>query len=288
MKINDMELLTREEFFREERMPRFEVMPLDMMLAKAQHQLLRRTRQELMVEGKDKVEESFRVPHSLQSLSAVTFTCFKVTGQPYLLDLIMRVEDQEQKYVAKVWLELGDIDEMELVLNSNTFVPQCKRWLRWLDYARKNYPEKDGLLCYHTDWEVKTPSFFSYCDVDLYGMSSRQTYELKLKLEMYGSPSDSANMLFEKECAINVNYPGAPNDESKFDCATMFLQFYERRQIDLVGVIWYYRGADDSIASRIIIHSFNRIDKCLHWLSRKEHTSEDACIRMSELLCYGR
>ena len=97
MKINDMELLTREEFFREERMPRFEVMPLDMMLAKAQHQLLRRTRQELMVEGKDKVEESFRVPHSLQSLSAVTFTCFKVTGQPYLLDLVMRVEDQEQK-----------------------------------------------------------------------------------------------------------------------------------------------------------------------------------------------
>ena len=251
-----MELLTREEFFREERMPRFEVMPLDMMLAKAQHQLLRRTRQELMVEGKDKVEESFRVPHSLQSLSAVTFTCFKVTGQPYLLDLVMRVEDQEQKYVAKVWLELGDIDEMELVLNSNTFVPQCKRWLRWLDYARKNYPEKDGLLCYHTDWEVKTPSFFSYCDVDLYGMSSRQTYELKLKLE--------------------------------FDCATMFLQFYERRQIDLIGVIWYYRGADDSIASRIIIHSFNRIDKCLHWLSRKEHTSEDACIRMSELLFYGR
>jgi hypothetical protein len=45
---------------------------------------------------------------------------------------------------------------------------------------------------------------------------------------------------------------------------------------------------ESSVATRIIVHSFNRVDKCLHWLSRKEHTTRDCCIRMGELLYHGK
>ena len=288
MEIDGKEVMSREEFFKKEGMPRFEISPLDMMLAKAQHQLLGRTRQELTKDGKDSVEESFEMKSPLLQVSRITIRCFKVMGQPQLLDLVMCVEDKEQEHIAKVWLELGDIDEIEPLLDSNRFVPLCKLWVKWLDYALKNYPQKGGLLCYHTDWERKAPQDFSYCDVDLYSISSSQTQELRHNLELYGGPMGSSNRLFEKECSINVNYPGAPGNEMKFECMSMYLRFYERGQIDLVGIIWFQKGLSDSVATRIIVHSFNRVDKCLHWLSRGEHTTHDCCFRMGELLYHGK
>jgi hypothetical protein len=200
----------------------------------------------------------------------------------------MRVADKEHQRVAMAWITLGNIDRMERELNSNQFVPKCKLWLTWFDYAIKNYPTEKGLLYYWTEWQKTPPEKNWYADdVDLYGISSRQSYELLCGLKWRAEHEPEKDGLFRSNALIDVQYPGAPGREDDFESMSMELRCYERGQIDLIGYLWFSQFDFTSKVTRIIIHSFDSIDNCLLWLNRKGNTSDDCCLRMGELLMFG-
>lgn len=286
MEIDGKTYLSREEFFSQLGNVRFEVNPLDVNLAKAQFEMQKRIRQDLT--EKQECIEDFELTSPRMVLSKVSIRCSRVTGEEDMYDLVMRVEDKEHEHVAIAWIALGDIDEMEHELTSNQFVPKCKRWVKWFDYAKKNYPTEDGLLYYWTEWQMMPPEKNWYNgDVDLYGISYDQAYELMINLKWATEFASENNGLFKDDRVINVKYPGAPGRESKFECMSLQLQCYSRGQIDLVGYIWFQQTDFTSKATRIIIHSFDSISKCSRWLSRREHTAHDCCLRMGELLMFA-
>ena len=286
MEIDGKTYLSREEFFDQLRDVRFEVNPLDMGLAKVQFEMQKLIRQDLT--EKQECIEGFELKSPMMLLSSVSIRCYRVTGEEDVYDLVMRVEDKEHKHVAIAWIAMGDIDEMEHELASNQFVPKCKRWLKWFDYAKKNYPTEGGLLYYWTEWQKTPPEKNWYDgDVDLYGISSHQAHELKTNLEWAAEFASINNGVFTKNRVINVDYPGAPGRESKFECMSLQLLCYKRGQIDLVGYIWFLQHDFTSKTTRIIVHSFDSISKCISWLNRGEHTAHDCCLRMGELLMFG-
>lgn len=286
MEIDGKTYLSREEFFGQLRDGGFEVNPLDVNLAKAQFEMRKRIRQDLS--EKQECVEDFELKSPMMLLSSVSIRCYGVTGEENVFDLVMRVEDKERKHVAIAWIAMGGIDEMEHELASNQFVPECKRWLKWFDYAKKNYPTEGGLLYYWTEWQKMPPEKNWYDgDVDLYGISSHQARELKIHLEWAAEFASINNGSFTKDMVINVDYPGAPGRESKFECMSLQLLCYKRGQIDLVGYIWFLQGDFSSKTTRIIVHSFDSISKCIGWLNRGEHTAHDCCLKMGELLMFG-
>lgn len=286
MEIDGKTYLSREEFFSQQKDVRFEVNPLDVSLAKAQFEMQKRIRQSLV--EKQECIEAFELKSPRTMLSKVSIRCIGVTGEENLYDLTMRVEDKEHKHVAMAWIAMGDIDEMELELDSNRFVPKCKRWLRWLDYARQNYPTEKGRLYYWTEWQKTPPEKNWYDgDVDLYGISHSQAYELMTDLKWEAGSNLDNDSLFRNNRVMDVRYPGASGNESKFECMSLQLRCYERRQIDLVGYIWFLQSDFTSKTTRIIVHSFDSIRNCVRWLDRGKHTAHDCCLRMGELLMFG-
>ena len=283
---SDFKYFSREEFFDQLRDGGFEVNPLDMSLAKAQFEMQKRIRKNLV--EKQECIEAFELNSPRTMLSKVSIRCSMVTGEENLYDLVMRVEDKELKHVAMAWLAMGDTSEMELELASNQFVPKCKRWLKWFDYAKRNYPTEKGKLYYWTEWQKMPPEGNWYDgDVDLYGISNSQAYELMTNLKWDAESNLDNDSLFRNNRVLDVRYPGAPGNESKFECMSLQLRCYERRQIDLVGYIWSLQRDFTSKATRIIVHSFDSIRNCVRWLDRGKHTAHDCCLRMEELLMFG-
>lgn len=286
MEIDGKTYLSREEFFKKEGMLRFEVKPLDVSIAKAQYELQKRIRQDLT--EKQSCEEGFELKSPRLQLSTVNIQCHQVRGSEDIYDLVMRVEDKEHKHMALAWIAMGDINRTEHELSSNQFVMKCKLWLEWFDYAIKNYPTEKGILYYWTEWQKTPPEKNWYAnDVDLYGISSRQSYELLCSLKWRAEHEHEKDGLFRSNAVIGVQYPGAPGREDEFESMSMELRCYERGQIDLIGYLWFSQYDFTSKVTRIIIHSFNSIDNCLLWLDRKSNTTEDCCLRMGELLMFG-
>lgn len=286
MEIDGKTYLSREEFFGQLKDERFEVNPLDVSLAKAQFEMKKRIRRDLT--EKQECVEGFELKSPRTTLSKISIRCFRVTGEEDLYDLVMRVEDKEHEHVALAWLTMGDINDMELEMDSNQFVPMCKRWLRWFDYAKKNYPT-NRVLYYWTEWQKMPPEKNWYDgDVDLYGISHSQAYELMTDLKWEAGRNLDNDSLFRKNRVIDVRYPGAPGRESKFECMSLQLCCYERGQIELVGYIWFLQSDFTSKTTRIIVHSFDSIRNCVRWLGRGEHTANDCCLRMGELLMFGK
>ncbi|WP_294743484.1 hypothetical protein [uncultured Prevotella sp.] len=286
MEIDGKTYLSREEFFKEKGTPRFEVMPLDVNLARAQFELQKRIRQDLT--EKQSCEEGFEMKSPILQLSMVTIQCHKVRGTDDIFDLVMRVADKEHQHVALAWITMGDINRIEQEIVSNQFFMKCKLWLAWFDYAIKTYPTEKGLLYYWTEWQKAPPDKNWYAhDVDVYGISSRQSHELLCGLRCRAEHQQERDNLFRSNAVIRVQYPGAPGREDEFECMSMELRCYERGQIDLVGYIWFLQFDFTRKTTRIIIHSFDSIDNCLTWLGRKQATYEDCCLRMGELLMCG-
>lgn len=284
MEIDGKIYLSREEFFKKEGMPRFEVNPLDANLAKAQFEMQKRIRKDLT--EKQNCVECFELKSSRLQLSKVSLRCNRVRGPEDIYDLVMRVEDKEHLHVALAWIAMGDINRMEHELSSSQFVPKCKLWIKWFDYAIKNYPTEKGILYYWTEWQKMPPKRNWYADnVDLYCISSSQSHELLCGLKW--KAEHEKDTLFSSNTVIGVQYPGAPGREDEFECMSMELRCYERGQIDLVGYICFLQFDFTRKVSRIIIHSFDNIENCISWLDRNGNTTEDCRLRMGELLTYG-
>ena len=284
MDIDGKTYQSREEFFKKEGMPRFEVNPLDVNLAKAQFEMQKRIRQDLT--EKQNCMESFELKSPRLQLSKVNIQCNKVRGPENIYDLVMRVEDKEHLHVALTWIAMGDINRMEHEMSSNQLVLKCKLWIKWFDYAIKNYPTEKGILYYWTEWQKMPHERNWYADnVDLYGISSRQSHELLCGLKWKAEHEKES--LFSSNTVIGVQYPGAPGREDEFESMSMELRCYERGQIDLVGYICFLQFDFTRKVTRIIIHSFDNIENCISWLDRNGNTTEDCRLRMGELLTYG-
>ena len=284
MEIDGKTYLSREEFLKKEGMPRFEVNPLDVNLAKAQFEMQKRIRQDLT--EKQNCMESFELKSPRLQLSKVSIRCDKIRGPEDVYDLVMRVEDKEHRHVALTWIAMGDINRMEHEMSSNQFVLKCKLWIKWFDYAIKNYPTEKGILYYWTEWQKMPHERNWYADnVDLYGISSRQSHELLCGLKWKAEHEKES--LFSSNTVIGVQYPGAPGREDEFECMSMELRCYERGQIDLVGYICFLQFDFTRKITRIIIHSFDNIENCITWLDRNGNTTEDCRLRMGELLMFG-
>lgn len=284
--LEGQDYMTREEFFAQER-GGFQVNPLDVYLAKAQYELLQLAHNEL-VNGKDCIETEFEMRSPRMRVSKIHLKCSLVTGTKDMFDVVMRVEDKEHENFAYGWITMGLYRDVEKELKGNGFVPKCKQWVKWLDYARKNYPMKDGNLYYWTEWQsIESEKHWYRGDPDLYGISSSQSRELLYKLINSYKHELPDGRLFEKNMVISCDYPGAPGRETKFDGMTLKLIYYVTGRIDLVGIIWFDVNFD-SIPTRIIIHSFESVVQCIWWLGRDENTTNDCHLRMGELLMGGR
>lgn len=281
-KIAEHEYMSREEFFAQEP-ARFDVKPLDVSLAKAQYDLIPKVRNQTD-DDKSSFDTSFTLNSPRLSLSRVSIKCFQITGSSELYDVVMRVDDKEHENFAYGWITMGTFNDIEKALNSNTFVPTCKRWAKWLDYARKNYPTKDGMLYYWTEWQpIKAETQIFKGDPDLYGISSKHAHELKCILRQYFDHLKPGEQLFQRDMVMNCSYPCAPGDEDKFSSMRLQLHCFTTGRIDLVGEIVYNENFT-YIHTRIIIHSFESIEKCLCWLDRGGDTADDCHLRMGELL----
>lgn len=274
--------LSREEIFATV-LPRFEVKPLDVSLAKAQYDLLEKVRNKTDLD-KLSIETSCKFNSPRLSLSKISIRCFPVTGSTEMYDMVMRAEDKEQENFAYGWITMGTFDEIEKMLNSNVFLFICKRWAKWLDYARTQYPIEDGKLYYNTEWQpAKADKQIYKNDPDLYGISYSQAYELKCSLSLYYNRLCSNGQLFQKDMVMSCSHPGAPGDEDKFSSMRLQLHCFTSGRIDLVGEITYNENFT-YIRTRIIVHSFDSVEKCLWWLNRGAATAEDCHLRMGELL----
>ena len=279
------EYLSREDVFAM-RQEGFQVNPLDINLAKAQYELLKMVRSEL-VNGKNSVETEFEMHSPQMTLSKVRLMCFLITGTKEMYDVVIRVEDLEHEHCAYGWITMGSCQEIEEELNGNKFVPECKKWVKWLDYARKNYPMKNGRLYYWTEWEsIEAENHWYKSDPDLYGISDGQVRELLPKLITCYNHELPDGRLFEKDTVIRCAYSGAPGSETKFDGMALELVYYVTGRIDLVGIIWFDINFK-SIPTQIIIHSFDSVAKCIWWLGREHNTAHDCHLRMGNLLKCG-
>ena len=279
-------MMTREEFFKRFKPRGFEVNPLDVLLANAQYEMIRRLRKGLS-RRLDSVEEFIdmaRMPET--QLSGVSIQCVKVKGVEDCYELAAYVEDKERENVAWVWLTMGTVAELAAKVESPDFLLTVKRWVTWLDYARETYPIGEGGLFYHSEWQKKPIELkWLMTDPDVYGFCSRMSQELLVKLQNYTFKPDSEDMLFSKNMDINCSYPGAARDESLFESMSMKLSFYDYGRIELVGTMWFTRSEHPA---RIVMHAFDSVEHCRIWLSRKEDTTEDCCWQIANLSRQGK
>lgn len=283
--IEGQEYLSREDFFAMEQ-DGFHVVPLDVSLAKAQKELLRLARIEL-VRGKECIETGFEMHNPQMAVSKIYLKCFLVTGTKDMFDVVMQVEDNEHENFAYGWITMGLYGDIEKELIGDGFVPKCKLWIKWFDYARKNYPKKDGNLYYWTEWQlIESRNHWYDGDVDLYCGSSSQSKMLLSKLITCYEHVLPDGRLFGKDKIISCDYPVAPENETKYDAMELELKCYVSGRIDLIGIIWFDMDFK-SIPTRIIIHSFDSVAQCIWWLGRNQNTTRDCHLRMGELLRCG-
>lgn len=237
------------------------------------------TREEFFLQA-DAAEETADVRIPMTQLSDVDVRCEPVNGLEDVCELVLRVVDRSKQLQARVWLTMGTKQEMKALIGTPQLEALTKRWTRWLDYALKAYPKED--LYYWTEWGAMPRDHrWLESDPDLYGFSSRMSYELLVKLQHYASRPEDVEMLFQQNMNINCSYPGASRDESLFESMTMRLSFYDHGRIDLVGRMWFLHS---DRARQIIVHSFDSVDHCRLWLGRKTLTAEECCCRMADLV----
>lgn len=283
--MNEKDYFSREEFFAKEPAG-FVVMPLDMSLAKAQYELL-----EMVRNRNNYINVSFETNYTFKSqrlsLAKINIRCSQIKGSTEMYEVVMRVEDKEKENFAYGWVTMGTLDEIEKMLHSSLFVPSCKRWVKWLDYARTHYPIDDGTLYYWTEWQpISAIGNIYRDDPDLYGICYNHVHELKCTLRHYYDQIQPGERFFPKDMVMSCSNPGAPGDEDKFSSMQLRLLCFTTGRIDLVGEIVYNENFT-YIRKRIIIHSFDSIEKCLWWLDRGSATADDCHLKMGELLTCG-
>lgn len=118
---------------------RFEVKPLDVNLAKIQHSLLEKVRTGLSLSENPIVEERFvsKSPRLQIENVLVKILPSTIFSWKYSLWLIVTEKDGERQEEKRL-LE-GDVHELELFLNSPSFLSVCKGLTLYYDYTFKNF-----------------------------------------------------------------------------------------------------------------------------------------------------
>ena len=133
-------LLNKKEFVERYGPFGFEIHPLDMNLAKMQHGLLQRIKEELFdVLEENTISETFESKNPEENYSTIVVECLRTGTQlaPYAIWLTAYDLKHERKREVKI--ASGNEERMMEFLNSNSFVPICKENGLYFDYEFKNY-----------------------------------------------------------------------------------------------------------------------------------------------------
>lgn len=167
--MDDNQMLTRDEFMREEGPFNFCLDPLDVNVAKMHQKIDRevRTWQEGLAYS---TTEHWVSRNPEREISKVSIRCSKVleTQGTACCTITVRVTDKLLRYIAEQTVWAGTLSGLKRLMVGDSFLIVCKRELLWLNYALEHHADEKELLAAGWKWSGDVlPDFMDYVNEQL-------------------------------------------------------------------------------------------------------------------------